>query len=373
MRFADIPGLSDIKTNLVRSVHENKIPHAQLLAGRDGSVNLPLALAYTTFLHCQNRQADDACGTCAACSKSLKYIHPDSHFVFPYSNVDNDKDEERLKAELLKSWRQFLTEQPFGNIEDWTAFHGSEDKQVLISREESREIIRSLALKPFESRFKVMLIWQPEYMHPAAANGILKILEEPSSFTIFLLVSNADERLLPTIVSRTQRVTVPLLPDDEVKTFLAPRVDAGRLPGLVQLAEGNLNRGLQLIDREDNPTTEKFTQWMRACFKRDAIQLLTLADDFHAADKMDQRNMLTVALTMMRESLVHLSEAPLLRVQGNDLKFVQDFSKVLNVPKIEKATHLLNEAYFHLERNGSAKMIFMDLSLQLSGLLKASR
>src|SRR6478736_9172247 len=219
MKFSEIPGLTETKKLLTDSVQSNHIAHAQLFVGAEGALNLPLALAYATYLHCQNK-GEDSCGTCSACSKNLKYIHPDTHFVFPLSNVKGDKDEDRFKAEILKSWRAFLLEQPYGNLDDWTNYYGGEDKQALISREESREIIKTLSLKPFESPNKVMIIWQPELMHLSAANGILKILEEPAPHTYFILVTNAADRLLPTIISRTQIVTVPLLDDETVEQHL---------------------------------------------------------------------------------------------------------------------------------------------------------
>src|SRR6478736_7095748 len=220
MTFSSIPGSHYVKEKLIQSVREGKMPHAQLFEGKEGALNLPLALAYAAYLHCQNKGENDFCGVCPACSKSLKYIHPDTSFVFPLGNVKGDKDEDRFKAEILKSWRAFLLEQPFGNLNDWTNYFGGEDKQALISREESREIIKTLSLKPFESPVKVMIIWQPELMHPSAANGILKILEEPAPHTYFILVTNAADRLLPTIISRTQIVTVPLLDDETVEQHL---------------------------------------------------------------------------------------------------------------------------------------------------------
>src|SRR5579871_6772584 len=179
MTFSSIPGLSEIKSKLTASVQSGHIAHAQLFAGKPGSLNLSMALAFANYLHCQNRTDNDSCGTCPACSKSLKYIHPDTHFVFPLGNVKGDKDEERFRAEILKTWRSFLIEQPFSDLGNWISFYGGEDKQALIAREESREIVRALSLKPFESENKVMVIWLPEYMHLSAANGILKILEEP--------------------------------------------------------------------------------------------------------------------------------------------------------------------------------------------------
>ena len=140
MKFASIPGLTETKKLLTDAVRGNHIAHAQLFVGAEGALNLPMALAYATYLHCQDK-GEDACGVCSACSKNLKFIHPDTHFVFPLSNVKNDKDEDRFKADITKSWRAFLLEQPFGNLDDWTNYYGGEDKQALISREESREII----------------------------------------------------------------------------------------------------------------------------------------------------------------------------------------------------------------------------------------
>jgi DNA polymerase-3 subunit delta' len=368
MKFADIPGLKSIKERLIRSVKDGKVAHAQLFSGKPGTLNLPLALAYTNFLHCQNKQEHDSCGTCPACSKSLKFVHPDTHFVFPLGNVKGDKDDDRFKADILKTWRTFLIEQPFGNIDDWAACYGGEDKLAIISREESREIIRTLSLKSFESPFKVMIIWLPEYMHASAANGILKILEEPPANTFFLLISNAFDRLLPTIISRLQIVQIPLLSDDDVEGWLRQYTkDDAKLAKAVQLAEGNLNVARKLLDVEEDHHQQRFVDWMRACFKKEYGTLVAFADAFHESDKTMQRNFLLYSLGMLRETLLHRSGATAInRTKGNELKFIQDFSKVMTVEKIEMSGQLISESSVFLERNGSAKMIFLDLSLQVS-------
>lgn len=369
MIFSSIPGLEEIKNKLTGSVQSNHIAHALLFAGKPGSLNLPLALAFAQYLHCTDKKGDDACGVCAACSKSLKYIHPDTHFVFPLGNVKGDKDEDRFRAEILKSWRSFLIEQPFGNLSQWMASYDGEDKQALIAREESREIVRTLSLKPFESTNKVMVIWLPELMHPSAANGILKILEEPPQKTFFILVTNGIEQLLPTILSRTQIVQVPMLNDDDLEIYLQKnfKLPDDQLREVVQMADGNLNFAIQLTNSEEDHHQERFIDWMRSCFKKDYVKLLGLADEFHELDKLAQRNLFHYALSMMREALIQVSEANAIsRAKGGEEKFIKDFSKIINIPKIESFNKLINEATYHLERNGSAKMIFMDLSLQLS-------
>jgi DNA polymerase-3 subunit delta' len=371
MKFSDIPGLADVKQLLTDAVKSNHTAHAQLFVGAAGALNLPLALAYATYLHCENK-GDDSCGVCPACSKNAKFIHPDTHFVFPLSNVKNDKDDDRFRAEITKSWRSFLLEQSYGSLDDWTNFYGGEDKMALISREESREIIKTLSLKPFESPHKVMIIWQPELMHTSAANGILKILEEPPPQTFFILVTNAADRLLSTIISRTQIVTVPLLQDDALAATLRERhgVEATKADKLAQLAEGNLSLAVRLIESPEDNNSSEFIDWMRTCFRKSYGKLVSMADTFHGLDKLSQRSRMTYSINMMRESMLYISGAGAMnRTRGEELKFVQDFSKVLTLDKIENTYKLLNDAAYHLERNGSAKMIFLDLSLKLSKTL----
>jgi DNA polymerase III subunit delta' len=373
MKFQDIPGLKDAKKILIEAVKSNHSAHAQLFVGAEGALNLPLALAYATYLHCENK-GDDSCGVCAACSKNAKFIHPDTHFVFPLSNVKGEKDEERLKADITKSWRSFLLDQPFGNLDDWCNFYGGEDKLSIISKDASREIIKTLSLKAFESKNKVMIIWQPETMHPAAANGILKILEEPSPNTYFILVTNAADQLMPTIISRTQILTVPLLSDEELESYLK---DKQELPDnaarkIVQLADGNINYALKLIGQEQDNSSAFFTEWMRACFSNKYGTLVNMAEEYHGLDKLTQKNMISYSINMMRETLLFSSGADVInRTRGEEREFVEKFSKVLDVNKIERSFQLLNDAGFHLERNGSAKMIFMDLSLKMAQTFKS--
>ena len=372
VKFADIPGLADLKARLIDSVKQNHIAHAQLFLGKPGALNLPLALAYATYLHCENKGENDCCGTCAACSKNLKYIHPDTSFVFPFRSIPKSEEVDQVKAETLKLWRSFLLNQPFDDLTGWINQYEGEDKPASISVETSREIIRTLSLKSFESKYKVMLIWQPELMHQSAANGILKILEEPPPNTFFLLVSNAAERLLPTVLSRTQLVQVPLLTDDELGAYLEQKfsVKEERRQEIIQLADGNLNIAIKLTSSEDDHYADKFADWMRSCFKRDYGKLVAFADDFHDLDKLNQRNLFLYGLGLMRETLLHHSGAEAIsRAKSGELKFVKDFSKVMNVDKIASVNSLISGAHYHLERNGSAKMIFLDLSLQIANVL----
>jgi DNA polymerase III subunit delta' len=371
VKFSDIPGLADLKARLIDSVKQNHIAHAQLFLGKVGALNLPLALAYATYVHCEKRGENDSCGTCSACSKNLKYIHPDTSFIFPFRSIPKSEDEDQIKAETFKQWRSFLLNQPFDDLTGWINFYEGEDKPASISVETSREIIRTLSLKSFESKYKVMVIWQPELMHQSAANGILKILEEPPANTFFLLVSNAAERLLPTVLSRTQMVQVPLLTDEDIDLYLDQKFSVGesKRSEIVQLADGNLNLAIKLTSSEEDHYADKFADWMRSCFKRDYGKLVVFADDFHELDKLNQRNLFQYGLGLMRETLLHHSGAESIsRAKSGELKFVKDFSKVMNVDKIASVNSLISSAHYHLERNGSPKMIFLDLSLQISNV-----
>jgi DNA polymerase III subunit delta' len=375
VKFSDIPGLTELKRKLIDAVRSQHIAHAQLFIGKPGAANLPLALAYANYLHCQNKGDNDSCGSCPACSKSMKYIHPDTTFVFPLSNVKNDKDEDRFKSDITKSWRTFLLAQPFGDLSDWINSFGAEDKQVSISRDESREIIKALSLKPFESKYKVMIIWQPELMHPSAANGILKILEEPPVNTFFILVSNAAEKLLPTILSRTQIVQIPYLTDEELNDHLSnknPELSPEETQEIIQLADGNLNLALKLVNNKEVSYHTHIADWLRKCYKKEYAQLVSLADEFHEMDKLAQRNLFQYTLSMLRETLIQFAGATSIgRIKSGEAKFSQDFSKIMNVKKIDTIANLLSDASYHLERNGSAKMIFLDLSLQIAKTIKS--
>lgn len=217
-----------------------------------------------------------------------------------------------------------------------------------------------------------MIIWQPELMHPSAANGILKILEEPPPQTFFVLVSNAPDKLLPTIISRTQIVTVPLLDDTDTEQYLVEkfRIDPERASRIAHLADGNLALAARLLEKEEDNNSQQFAEWMRACFKKSYGTLVYLADQYHALDKLSQRNLMQYSISMMRETMLHLAGAgEINRTRGEERQFVQDFSKIMDLTKVEKSYKLINDASYHLERNASAKMTFLDLSLQLSKTL----
>lgn len=372
MRFTNIKGLDDVKERLINAVNHEQVAHAQLFLGKAGSLNLPMALAFANYLNCEDKGETDACGVCPSCTKNAKFIHPDVHFVFPVSGTKSITGKDVISTSFLKDWRVFLAESPYGDINRWTKTYGGEDKQVNISKEESRQIVKNLSLKAFEGKYKVMIIWLPEYMHPSAANGILKILEEPPEQTIFLLVSNDAERLLTTILSRTQIVTIPKLSDENIAAILTEQytVETQKALELAHLADGDLNHALKLLNNIEDDSHQLFSDWMRDCFKRDYTQLVYRSDQFHGMNKIAQKSLLQYTLNMMRESLIYETTPQLKRVSGEINDFVANFSKVMDRTKVEKISGLVNNAYYHLERNASPKIVFLDLSLYIAGIIK---
>ena len=374
MRFSDLQGLDDIKQQLIRSVKSGKVAHAQLFAGRAGAPNLPMALAYANYLNCEEPGEEDACGKCPSCLKNAKFIHPDLHFVFPVSGTKQVKSKDAISQVFLKEWRTFLSEDPHGSLEQWSAVYGGENKQVNISKEESRQIIRNLSLKAFEGKYKIMLIWLPEYFHPFAANGILKILEEPPERTIFLLVSNDPERLLGTILSRTQTVHIRNYSVPEMKEILSVQFgsDPDRILQAARIADGNLSQAVKLMDKVEADQHETFVAWMRKCYSiKEVDSLAKMADDFHRMSKLEQRSLIQYGLSMMRESLVARHAATLSRLPGSESSFVSRFSEFLSPDQIRLISEQFNDALYHLERNGSPKMTFLDTSLRIMEILNS--
>ena len=374
MRFADIPGLEDVKEKLYHAIASGQVAHAQLFMGNPGSANLALALAYATLLNCSDPQLGDACGKCPSCQKNSRFIHPDVHFVFPVSPVKNISGKDVVSDSFIAEWRTFLQSNIFGGPLEWSSVYGGENKQLNISKEESRNIIRGLSLKAFEGNYKIMLIWLPEYLHPSAANAILKILEEPPEKTLFLLVTNDYEQLIGTIISRTQLVQIRSFDNKEVMDFLEKNhnMPPARAGQIAQIVDGDMNEAIRMAISTEDDSHQMFREWMRQCYAGDYTKLVEWSDKFGGMNKISQKGLLQYGLNVLRESLMMSADGgQLMRLSGEGQDFVKNFSKVLNLKTIEGIAGELNQAYYHLERNASAKIVFLDTSIAIGAMLKA--
>ena len=374
MLFSAIPGHKDLKKQLIQGVKSNHIAHAQLFLANPGAANLPLALAYATYINCENQGEDDACGACSACHKNAKYIHPDFQFSFPTATNDEIKEKEaKLSNSFLKYWRSFLLNDPFGSVSDWVEHIGTGNKQLNLSKDESTNIIKNLSLKAFEGKYKVMLIWLPEYLHPSAANALLKIIEEPAAHTVFLLVSNDQGRLLSTITSRTQAIFIPSYNDREIQEILMERygVEAQKAAQLAHIAQGNLNKAVNLMQEVTDDTQPEFENWMRECWANDYFKLIKRSEEFQKWSKVGQQEWLIHAENILREALVAMMQTTeLMRAPAEHENFIKNFSKTLDLEKIISMNEILNKASYYLERNANPKMTLLNVSLQLAAILR---
>lgn len=375
MRFADIPGLSAAKQQLIHAIKSNHVAHAQLFYGQEGSANLALALAYATYINCLKPTDLDSCGTCDSCTKMDKLVHPDLQFVFPVSSTKSVTGKNVVSSSYLKEWRSFLNANKYGSLVDWSEHYGAENKQANISKEESRNIIKSLTLKSFEAEYKVMIIWLPEYMNVSAANGILKILEEPAEKTLFLLVTCEYERLLTTILSRCQLFKVPSFSDEEIKEYLAGTkgIEEGKAKKLAALAEGSLQAAVENIDSTEDDAHVMFRDWMRQCWVKDFTLLNGTNDSFSKLSKTAQKLFLQYALNMMRQAVVSeylVGEKE--KLNDSEKDFAVKFGKALTTQKLEKISEEFSKAHYHLERNANVKILFLDLSLTVGRIMTAA-
>jgi len=384
MLFSEIIGQQEVKKQFIRTVTEQRIPHAQLLRGPEGIGKLALAIAYAQYISCENRTATDSCGVCPSCVKYKKLAHPDLHFVFP--TIKPTGKSSVVCDDFIAEFRKTVLESPYFSVNEWYAEISGDAKQGLIYSNESEEILRKLSLKTYESEYKVMIIWLPEKMHGTCANKLLKILEEPPEKTIFLLVSNEPDQIITTILSRTQHIHIPRLKNDEIVRALMNNddLDIEKEDALyaVNIANGSYLVALAVLNEgdENKQNFERFVMIMRLAWqvgnKKDHASLKTLrkwSDDMAAATmgRERQKNFLSYAQRMTRENFIRNIQQPELNYfTTSEAGFSERFSPFINERNVEDLMAEFALAERQVEQNVNAKMIFFDLVLKVIMLLK---
>lgn len=383
MLFSEIIGQHDIKKQLIRTVQEQRIPHAQLFRGPEGVGKLALAIAYAQYISCENRSETDSCGTCPSCLKYNKLAHPDLHFVFP---IIKPGSKNAVCDDFLQPFRSILLEQKYFSVNDWFALISDDAKQGMIYSNESEEIIRKLSLKTYESDFKVMIIWLPEKMHESCANKLLKILEEPPEKTVFLLVSNEPDQIITTILSRTQHVNIPRLEENDIVLALLHNNSLGitqeNALHIARISGGSYLNALSAISQNDENTQnfERFTSMMRMAWlvgnKKDYAALKSLrkwSEDMAISSfgRERQKDFLNYSQHMIRENFIRNLQLPVLNyLNGQENDFSERFSRFINENTVEPLMSEFALAERHIEQNTNAKMVFFDLVLKTIVLLK---
>jgi DNA polymerase III subunit delta' len=375
MNFAQIPGQKEIIGKLLRSVKEERVSHAQLFSGGEGCGSMALALAYARYINCENRSEHDSCGVCKSCVKYDKLIHPDLHFVFPV--IKSKKFPDPVSDNYIGEWRDFVQKSPYFNINNWFDSIEVGNAQGMIFASEASEIIKKLSLKTFESDFKIMILWLPEKMHQATANKLLKMIEEPPEKTLFLLVSEEPDKVIPTILSRCQLVKIPSFNNHEIEKYIKQRFNVAdeKAADIARVSNGNITRAIDLCENEESSVEnlDRFKSLMRFAWKRDIISIINWSEEVAATGREAQKNFISFSLRLLRENLMlSLDQLKnnLVYLTGEEADFSGKFHPSINQKNIYPLTEEFDLVYSHIEANGNAKIIFLDLALKVTRLIR---
>ncbi|MES2616636.1 MAG: hypothetical protein V4613_02090 [Bacteroidota bacterium] len=370
MRFSEIYGHADLKQKLVAAARQGRIPHAQMFTGGEGNFSLAMALAYAQFLSCTQQTETDSCGECSSCRKYNAMIHPDLHFTFPFYG-----DKTTNSSDFMTEFRAAVTGNHLLGINDWIEAIGGEGKNLNININEVRGIFRKLSLRPYESEYKVLLMWLPEYLGKEG-NTLLKLIEEPPDKTIFLLVTENLQAILPTIISRTQIVKIPVFSHAEIEQYLKESglsTDTNLIKNIAMMSEGNLNKAVKLLSDVESPMFEIFRQWMLECHKGQMENILALTEKITDQGKDFFKLFLNYGLHIIRATLTADYKSSNSYLSDQEIEFVGKLKKYITVGNVEELYNAFNSGIFEIERYGNVKLIYINLSLKLKNNLKLSQ
>lgn len=379
MLFSEILGQEHIKNHLITTANQGRVPHAQLFVGPEGSGTLPMAIAYAQYLICKNTLGEN-CNENEVCNHKVNMLsHPDLHFVYPTVTTDEVKSKPK-SLDFLQDWREFVLENPYAGLFDWYKQLGVQNKQGEIRVEDAQEIVKSLALKSLEGSYKIMIIWMVDKMNIAASNKLLKLLEEPTDKTVFILITENEEDIIQTILSRCQVLHFNALPQAVVAQALLSNenINESHAQKIAHQAQGNYNKALQILkeNNDELPFEQWFVFWVRSAFKAKgnaaAIQdLIIWSEQMAALGRETQKKFLNYCTELFRQAL-------LLNYQSDSLVYIEPqtdnfklekFAPFVTGNNIVEIFTELQDASYHIERNGNAKIIFTDLSIKLTRLI----
>lgn len=366
MQFKDILGQPAITATLVAMAKTSRLPHALMLMGAPGSGKLALAIALAQYMFCESPLKGDSCGNCRNCSRVNRLVHPDLHFVYPV--VGNKITSSHFAAE----WRSAITNNPYLNINQWLQQIGAENKQGNINKDECVQIVQKLFLKAFEGKYKIMVLWLPEYLGKEG-NRLLKIIEEPPPDTFFFFVAEQPELILNTILSRCQIIRINPLSDEDIVRGLMTRegLSQHEAEGIAQIADGNYNEALLLASQQQNDQAQLFLDWLRKCYKGNGVELVRWVEKFAVLGRENQKHFFRYALHFLHEYM-HLKVAghEQLRLRPQELKAAKNMSKLIGFDQIQELVILFDECFYYIERNANPKVLLLDTSIQVNEILR---
>ena len=388
MQFLSIVGQESTKEKLISLVSQNRLSHALLFLGKEGSGSLELAIALAQYVVCEKNKPvnpnqehslfggepllpkeylNDSCGACPSCKKAAEHIHPDIHYSFPtISTVDKAKS-----SDFIVEWRNFLNQTPFGNAYDWIQSLSSENKQGNITTYECEDILRKLNLKSFESGYKILIQWMPEYLGNEG-NKLLKMIEEPPPNTLFIFVAEDESRIISTILSRTQLIKINRLENEEVEKWLVEKynVPATKARNIASLAQGNLREASQILNQGDDDWNELLREWLNAILRNGPAAQVKWIEEISKQGREKHKQFIGYFIhllgTALHENIMGTSEG----ANETEVDFAQRLNKLAAPEQLEAIVKELDRATYYIERNANSKMLFMALSIKIYHIIK---
>lgn len=391
MQFGDVIGQHETKQHLAEMVEQNRLSHALIFLGKEGSGALPLALAFAQYVVSLPQAApvvEDLFGGMTALEPTPSFIHPDHiasqpafqraeqlihpdlHFTYPV--IPKKSGDKPVSADYITEWREFIRSYPYGNVYDWLQFIGADNKQGTITADECNDIIRQLSLKSFESEYKVLLLWMPEYLGKEG-NKLLKLIEEPPPNTLFILVAENDEQILPTILSRCQLIKVPMLENRDVEQALIERAKAApdTARQIAGICEGNYREALQLLQHADEDWQSLLREWLNATLKGGPMAQVKFVEEVSKLGREKQKQFLRYFNHLLEQSIrIKVMGLENVLLGDNERDFAQRLNKIASVSQQQSIIEELDRASYYIERNANAKMLFQAVTIKLYHIIQ---
>ena len=394
MQFSKIINQLEIKQQLVELIQHNRLSHALLFLSKEGSGALSLALALAQYLTCekanpksQSKNSNpslfgeeltthdsqlttqtDSCGTCPSCIKANRLVHPDIHFAYPV--VTKKSGTPPLSVDYMTEWREFINNYPYGNVYDWLQFIGAENKQGNITANECNDIIRKLSLKSFESEYKVLIMWMPEYLG-AEGNKLLKLIEEPPPNTLFILIAENETLLLPTIVSRCQMIKIPMLETADIEAALIDsKIDPLKARQVAATAEGNYREALQLLQHAEEDWQSILRDWLNSIIKTGPIAQTKWVEETSRLGREKQKQFLRYFNHLLEQSVRSKIMGSNIHLPDNEKDFADRLNRLADVSQQQAIIEELDRASYYIERNANAKILFHALTIKLYHIIQ---
>ena len=391
MQFKDVIGQQQVTQHLVEMVQQNRLSHALLFLGKEGSGALPLALAFAQFVVCQPSASpivEDLFGDMSALEakpsfvlpedlhlqqgfkRAEQMIHPDIHFSYPV--ISKKAGDKPKSTDFITDWREFIKQSPYSNVYDWLQFIGADNKQGNITAEECSDIMRQLCLKSFESEYKVLVLWMPEYLGKEG-NKLLKLIEEPPPNTLFILVAENEEQIIQTILSRCQLVKVPMLDAKEVEEALITRANTNPTTAtqIAAICEGNYREALQLLQHNEEDWQSLLKEWLNSTLRGGPVAQVKFTEDIAKLGREKQKQFLRFFSHLIEQSIrIKVLGTDSFAIADAQKEFALRLNKIASVSQQQAIVEELDKAAYYIERNANGKMLFQALTIKLFHILK---